>query len=194
MSYNLINGYHGTTLDAALSICQNGFNAYNKKHYWLGKGVYFFQDATALAWKWAKWKANRQNSEPAVVSVTIDLKDCMDLLDIGWKKVIMDGHRHFVEKCTQDGIPVPTQEGIEEGVGAILGVDHELDCSVINHTIELLYNEGNMTIRSVRGVFWEGRPLYKTSHLFTRGHVAIAVRDISVIGKPFLLKRPDEEK
>jgi hypothetical protein len=191
MSYNLINGYHGTTIDAALSICQNGFNAYDKKHYWFGKGVYFFQDATALAWKWAKWKAARQDSEPAVVSATIDLKDCMDLVkDIGWGDIIMDAHRRFEEKCIRDGIPVPIQKGVEEGVEAIIGVDHELDCSVINHAVKLLYDEGNMTIRSVRGVFWEGRPLYKTSHLFTRGHVAIAVRDISVIGKPFLVKAP----
>ena len=47
-------GYHGTTAQDAQAILQSGFRPSTNRYDWLGDGVYFWQDAPARAWEWAR--------------------------------------------------------------------------------------------------------------------------------------------
>jgi hypothetical protein len=101
-------GYHGTTLEAATNIVNNkDFEREEREWHWLGQGVYFWQDAPLRAWEWAQHKAGEETAngrpvEPAVVSAVIDLKECLDfldirfwpLLDLAWQRV---SRRHIDE-------------------------------------------------------------------------------------------------
>jgi hypothetical protein len=91
----LATGYHGTTTEAAISIYRGEFILSEKDHLWLGKGIYFFQDAPGLAWWWAdcvvknKKKELNQDLEPAIVGAEIDIQDCMDLVDTRFHEAIL---------------------------------------------------------------------------------------------------------
>jgi hypothetical protein len=53
--------------------------------------------------------------------------------------------------------------------------------------VSYLAAQQGMTVRAVRGVFGEGRPIFPGSALLDRGHVQIAVRDASLIEMSELL-------
>ncbi|MGV3043499.1 hypothetical protein [Staphylococcus rostri] len=59
-------GYHGTTLDNALSIVRNSdFKKSNKDNEWLGHGVYFFE-----LYEKAEWWVSKRN-KPAIIETKI---------------------------------------------------------------------------------------------------------------------------
>jgi hypothetical protein len=138
----------------------------------LGDGVYFWQDAPARAWDWA---VKLHGEQAAVVASRIRLEDCMDLLDIHWYSVLADAYNSLIAQLKQAGLAIPEQRGRA----------HRLDREVINYAIGVL-NEQETTIRTVRGVFREGHPIYPDSALFDRSHIQIAVRDTSLIQESWL--------
>ena len=185
-----VYGYHGTTKAAATSICQRDFRLSKKDHLWLGKGIYFFQDAPGLAWWWADRKAKKEHaSEPAVVKAKIDIIDCMDLWDIESQKKLKKARR-YVEAIYKNSGKEPTQDSFEPGEG---GGPHRLDYEVINVAVDrfnsLAKLEGKSLVSCVRGIFVEGKEIYETSHIYSHSHIAIAVRNISIITECSLIER-----
>ena len=170
-------GYHGTTSKVAELILRNGFKPRHRSWHWLGQGVYFWQDAPQQAWEWAEQNAANAGLEPAVIEAKIDLDGCMDFLDIGWLPVIEAARGLHKEMYEHLGLPEPEQAALV--LGAEAG-PNRLDCDVLDHCINFL-NTKKVYVRSVRAAFLEGKPVYESSHLFTRTHVQIAVRDLSVI-------------
>ncbi|MEX1103844.1 MAG: hypothetical protein WED87_06325 [Dehalococcoidia bacterium] len=162
-----VRGYHGTSRAAADDILREGFRPSANSYDWLGTGIYFWQDAPRRAREWAE--ANHSAS-PAVLEATIDLIDCLDLLDVGWQGAMQRAHTEFVAQRVRTGEPLPRQTS-----GA-----HRLDTAMLNLFVGVLEQEG-ATIRSVRAPFAEGGPVFPRSALSLRGHVQIAVRDRSVI-------------
>jgi hypothetical protein len=74
-------GYHGTSMDQASAIVETVFNPSSNEYDWLGKGIYFWQDAPKRAWQWAQ--SVRENL--AVVKSRLRLNSgCLDPLDIGY--------------------------------------------------------------------------------------------------------------
>jgi hypothetical protein len=65
-----------------------------------------------------------------------------------------------------------------------------LDRAVINYAIGILAEQGIM-IRTVRGAFSEGSPVFPQSALFDRAHVQIAVRDVALIEATWLMDREE---
>ncbi len=55
-----------------------------------------------------------------------------------------------------------------------------MDRLVINMAADALAQSGQ-PVRSVRGVFQEGRPAFPGSALYDQAHIQIAVRDSSVV-------------
>ncbi|HSU12904.1 hypothetical protein [Longimicrobium sp.] len=165
-------GFHGTSVERAERILAAGFRASRNDYDWLGDGVYFFQDAPGRAREWA---AERFGSEAAVVGAEIDLTDCLDLLDPRWHRVIANAHRDLVARGERLQQPLPRQT-----TGA-----RRLDRAVINYAVDLMADDG-LVIRSVRGAFEEGPPIFPGSALRTRSHVQIAVRDSSALMRIWL--------
>jgi hypothetical protein len=79
--------FHGTKRSLVRSILEEGFRISVNDYDWLGKGVYFFQDAPRRALTWAR---ERFETETAVIGADIDLSDCIDLLDTGWTEFFAD--------------------------------------------------------------------------------------------------------
>lgn len=129
--------------------------------------MYFFQDAPLRAWEWAE---ERYGAHAAVVSAGINLEDCIDLLDIAWWKPLREAYELFLQEVHKSKKTLPIQT-----FGA-----RRLDRQVLNYAIGSLKELG-LGIRSVRGVFVEGDPLYPNSELYDRSHIQISVRETSVI-------------
>src|SRR5438046_8247688 len=118
-----VNGYHGTTSDAAVSILRDGFRISRNEYDWLGDGVYFFQDAPARAREWAR---DRWGDQAAVVGARIRLEDCMDLLDIRWAPILHEVYDGYLTQLKRTRSPAPRQTS-----GA-----HRLDREVINYLVD----------------------------------------------------------
>ena len=172
-----VYGYHGTTIQAASSILQEGFRFSRNEYDWLGDGIYFFQDAPTRAWEWA---TTQHGVEAAVLGAVIRLEDCMDLLDIQWAPVLAEAYDAFLAQLKRVQLPLLRQTS-----GA-----HRLDRAVINYAIGILAEQGIM-IRTVRGAFSEGSPVFPQSAFFDRAHVQIAVRDIALIEATWLMDREE---
>ena len=169
-------GYHGTSRAAAEAILDEGFKASSNRFDWLGDGVYFFQDQPSRAQQWAE---ERYGSDGVVLEAEIDLTDCMDLLDLSWFALVSEAHDAVVASHRSARLRLPKQEGLAHG----------LDRLVINYAVGVLYDRG-LNIRSVRGVFAEGRPAFPGSALLDRAHIQIAVRDPAAIVKVGYLGGP----
>jgi hypothetical protein len=148
-------------------IVAEGFRVSENEYDWLGRGVYFFQDAPARA---AEWARDHHGADAAVLVARIRLLDCLDLLDIEWRKVLADAHDAFLTHLKKSNLPLPRQ----------LGKAHRLDRAVIDYAVGILAEAGT-TIRCVRAAFGEGAPLFPGSALLDRAHIQIAVRDLNLI-------------
>lgn len=77
-------GYHGTLMERAAGIQNEGFHDSVKKIEWLGTGVYFFTEFTP-AREWAKREKQRKNSDDTPVVLEVDIlvpRSCFWDLDI----------------------------------------------------------------------------------------------------------------
>ena len=124
------------------------------------------RDAPRRAEHWAV----QRFGDAAVVTADISLRNCIDLLDVGWAEFLADAHDAYVAKLKTEGIPLPRQS-----TGA-----HRLDRAVLNYAVDSLVENGHV-VSSIRAAFAEGAPVYPNSALTRRAHVQIAVRDVSCI-------------
>lgn len=162
-----VKGHHGTSRQAAEAVLSVGFRISANPYDWLGDGAYFWQDAPLRAADWAR--ANF-GSDAAVIECDIELRDFINLLDVDWMSWLAEVHDQYLEELRRSGEPLPMQTP-----GA-----HRLDRAVINFGVSIL-EAGGMHVGGVIGAFQEGRPVFPNSALFSRNHVQIAVRDLSLI-------------
>src|SRR4051812_32109058 len=117
-----VTGYHGTSQEAADRMLREGFRASRNEWDCLGDGVYFFEDAPIHAWHWAR---EQHGSEAAVLQADVQLRDCVDLKDIGWSRFLADVYDPFLAEWKAKGIPLPRQTA----------ETHRLDREVINFAV-----------------------------------------------------------
>lgn len=180
-------GYHGTSLESAEEIVNRRFKGDaadqsppRKLYRWLGKGLYLFQENKILAEKWAR---KRFGNSAAVVKATIDLTDCMDLV-AGEHLPLLSAIYLSMIFDTASSQSIPTQMPFTIRDGEVktawdpnwrgYGINR-LDYSIIEQAVAF-YATDKWEVRSVRGIFLEGRELYPTSYLFDEAHVCIAIR------------------
>jgi hypothetical protein len=167
--------YHGTSGSAARAILAEGFVVSANRYDWLGDGTYFFQEVegfphSGLEHAWA-WALRQHGADPAVLRATIELVDCLDLLDHGWASRLRSVHDALAERAKRMGRDLPRQAG----------GNHGLDRLLVNYLVGVLADAGR-PIRSVRGCFGEDeRAAFPRSSLFDLTHVQIAVRDATVV-------------
>lgn len=184
----IVFGYHGTFEEAAQSMCQNEFIYKDRDYHWLGRGIYFFQDAPYRALEWAKNSVPevKKGKKPAVIRAEIELKseECIDLLDIRWFPHIKKFYNKYLEFSKEYSPNQISIKDLLETKDEIVGKPHKLDCAIINETVSLLA-EQKIAIHAVRAAFLEGTPIISGSHLYDRAHIQIVVRDtgLSIIKK-----------
>lgn len=74
-----VTGYHGCHIETATDIISGaGFRPSENGYDWLGKGIYFWEDAPNRA---AEWASKKFCAKGAVLRASINLGRCLNLLD-----------------------------------------------------------------------------------------------------------------
>ncbi len=179
-------GYHGTNLELAQQILQTGFIPSRNTYDWLGKGVYFWQDAPYRAWDWAGEYCGKHGGDRAVIRSLVKIKrgEFMDLLDYSqepnWANHLSRAHQ-FLQKQTSYRLP-PNKRAIGY---------HALDRLVIDTLIENILKPMDINILGVRACFQEGDEIYPGSAIYNKSHIQVAVRDTKSIVESILLIEKD---
>lgn len=181
-------GFHGTDE----SIVQDVINGKkelepkNNPYDWLGYGVYFWDNSYSRALSWAQELSKRPNSSiknPAVIGAIIDLGNCLDLLDYSNIELVKSGYNILETTLKSSGKPLPINKGRTEDL-----LLRELDCAVIETLHEAIEKRNNQkNFDSVRGVFWEGNPIYQDAGFKEKNHIQICVRNIESCIKGYFL-------
>ena len=177
---NLIFGFHGCDE----SLCNQLVNGklhldYSNNDYdWLGKGMYFWENDPERALQWAEIaKEHPQNHKqkiinPSVVGAVICLGKCLDFMEISNLQKLKD----IYNKLVFQGIELPENTGKEF-------YKRKLDCYLINTLVAQEKAVGN-EYDSVRGVFFEGKELYKNAGFREKNHIQISVINPNCIVLP----------
>lgn len=164
-------GYHGTTLDAARKIVTDGFLLSGNPWEWLGKGIYFWQDAPNRARDWAvEWHAAKGYTGPIeVVAARIALIDFVDLLDQVDMELVAEFAAKFEVRMTRLRAELRNRYPV-----------HRLDCAVFNFLTNVLSSKGR-AVRGYRAACVEGKAITTGSPIYDRSHVQLAVIDQDAI-------------
>jgi hypothetical protein len=192
----VIIGYHGTTRERAeqLILDPSKYVLSTNPGDWLGRGIYFWQDAPQRAIVWAK-RNGLSDTDIAVVRAEINLEQCLDLFDLQTFRDLRSVYPRFSEYERRGNYSWSQEElTVQNGV-AFFGktrsaqrkdIVNNRDRALIDWYVEFRRTEGLET-KSVRGVFLYGRAIYEQSFLFDWSHSQVAVIDPSVIGRCQLL-------
>jgi hypothetical protein len=182
----LILGFHGCDKKVAEDVISGKKNLkFSTNDYdWLGHGIYFWDHSPSRALDFAKQLAKSPKHTvkvPYVLGAVIDLGYCLDLLDYSNLKLIKLGH-DILKYIEPNNMPVNKPV---KGSGDLL-LRH-LDCAVIEtlHAFRLDLKPFD----SVRGVFSEGKELYKDAGFKEKDHIQLCIRNPNCIKGYFLPKK-----
>ncbi len=182
----LILGFHGTDESIVNSVLKGktelepSYNNYD----WLGHGIYFWDNSPSRALEWAYELSRRKDSKikkPAVIGAIIDLGYCLDLLDYKNLSIIKSAYSILETTLTSANTDLPINKG-----NSVDLLQRELDCAVIETLHTSLVTTSQSEYDSVRGVFWEGDPLYTNAGFREKDHIQIYIRNIDCIKGYFL--------
>lgn len=174
-------GFHGCDRETAERVVAGGSHLRTSRndYDWLGHGIYFWENDPVRAKQWARAKARRpkragRRYEPAVVGATIDLGECLNLLDVTSNKLLESGYEFLEAAQKKLGLPMPENHDVPGDPDVLL---RKLDCAVINALHELIARLKQTPFDTVRAAFIEGMPVYPNSTFRRKNHVQICVRD-----------------
>ncbi len=177
-----VYGYHGTSMERALAIVEAGFKPSNNEYDWLGRGIYFWQDAPKRAWQWAQ---SNYPDNPAVVKSRLKLDpSCLDLLDIGYSPLLRTMYNGFISSYQKQNLSLPQHNPDRSKA-------HRLDCLFFNYVVSTFNNTSDKRIISVRSAFVEGDRIFPTSAIYDLTHVQIAILDSNLIEELCILTMDD---
>jgi hypothetical protein len=180
-----IIGFHGCDAETADRVVNGKLHlrASRNDYDWLGQGIYFWENDPVRAKQWALAKAKRaaasgKSYAPAVIGATIDLGQCLNLLDATSNKLLRLGYNVLDAAQSKLGLPMPINATLNNDPDILL---RRLDCAVINSLHDLIKKQGSATFDTVRAAFIEGLPVYPNSTFRQKNHVQVCVRNRSSI-------------
>lgn len=192
---NLTIGFHGcdqSVVDKVIAGKENLLASTND-YDWLGSGVYFWENNEERALEWAVELSKRPGSsvkQPAVIGAIIDLGYCFDLTDTAYLKELKKSYDFALEFSRISGIPMPVNKTLGNSTDLLL---RKLDCYVIQTTHRINREANKRAYDSVRGVFWEGKPLYPNAGFAEKNHIQICICNPNCIKGYFLPRNVDEK-
>ncbi len=189
---NLIIAFHGCDKSVADKVVQGieGLKKSSNTYDWLGNGVYFWENNEQRAKEFAEGLKKRGKIEnPAVIGAVIDLGYCMDLTDSMYLQELKDAYNSMIYALELSGSEIPKNES---GGSSIDLLKRNLDCAVIQYAHKINERSGGESYDSVRGVFWEGKPLYDNAGFKEKNHIQICVRNLNCIKGYFLPRNFDD--
>ena len=185
---NLVIGFHGcdkSVVDKVLAGEENLIASTND-YDWLGNGIYFWENNETRALLWAQDLAKRKYSSvktPAVIGAIIDLGYCFDLTDSIYLNELRKAYDVFVDFYKNTGLPLPQNTDVGASTDKLI---RKLDCAVIQTAHKINQDANKRAFDSVRGVFWEGKPLYPNAGFAEKNHIQICVCNPNCIKGYFL--------
>lgn len=185
---NLTIGFHGcdqSVVDKVIAGKENLLASTND-YDWLGNGIYFWENNEERALEWAVEMSRRNNStikSPAVIGAIIDLGYCFDLTDTAYLRELKKTYDAAYNFSQLSGIPLPKNKPLGNSTDLLL---RKLDCYVIQMTHKFNREANKRAYDSVRGVFWEGKPLYPNAGFAEKNHIQICVCNPNCIKGYFL--------
>lgn len=191
---NLTVGFHGCDQSVVDKVVTGEDNllANTNDYDWLGNGIYFWENNEERAFKWAVELSKRKGSSiknPAVIGAIIDLGYCFDLTDSAYLKELKKTYDTAFEISRLSGNPLPENISIGKSSDLLL---RKLDCFVIEMTHKINKQANKRAYDSVRGVFWEGKPLYPNAGFAEKNHIQICVCNPNCIKGYFLPRGIDK--
>ncbi len=196
---HFVLGFHGcdqSVADAVVSRQDPHLIASKNKWDWLGHGIYFWEQNHQRALDWAhdlkadpkKMSPNKKLIKtPGVVGAIIDLGKCLNLLDGKSISLVKGTHEQLKKLFDTAGTVLP--ENSKEA--------RYLDCAVIN-AVNMFIVESNEKTHdavkpydTVRGMFPEGKPLYRNASFQKQNHIQLCVVNPNCIKGYFHPLMPD---
>jgi hypothetical protein len=174
--------YHGCERNTLEKVLLHGdcLLASDRPWDWLGRGIYFWEHGPDRAGQWAAQKlAKGDIQEAAVLGAVIHLGNCFDLLDTRYTSLLAQAWPQLLESLEVTGQSLPENKyGLHDDQDRLI---RNLDCFVLNWTLERLENATGTRFDSVRGIFEEGQPAFPGSKIHTKSHIQIAIRNPACI-------------
>lgn len=180
---SVVIGYHGCDQKVGEAVLagkkklRSSTNAWD----WLGHGTYFWENNPSRALKYAKdlkkhpSRSIHRIKTPFVIGAIIDLGNCLNLLESEHLDYVKLGYSILKISCKIDGKPLPENRPLKNETDLII---RNLDCAVIQALHNYHENVAKKTkYDSVRGMFVEGKSLYKNAGFNEKNHIQICVRN-----------------
>lgn len=193
---NIIIGFHGCDKKVFDKILyeHESFKPSTNEYDWLGNGMYFWEQNLERAWEWAMCGMTNPKLKietPAVIGAVIDLGNCLNLLDSYNIQLLKVQYELFKAKMSILDKPIPKNKNVKGNNDLLMRF---LDCAVIEDLHKDMRENGNIRpYDSVRGVFFEGKPIYETSGFMEQSHIQICVRNPNCIKGFFAPKDIDKK-
>ena len=189
---SLVIGFHGCDLGVRDKLVNSKtvFRQSKNDYDWLGHGMYFWENDVDRALEFASYKKERQKSiTPSVLGATIDLGNCLDLLNSKNLQLIKLAYEILATELDNSGFRLPENTPLRDGKDLIF---RRLDCAVIETLHENRKKSKLPEFDSVRGVFWEGEELYPSAGFREKNHIQICVRNPNCVKGFFIPRNQDD--
>lgn len=176
-------GYHGCEkrigLDIVAGVAKINFST--NDYDWLGNGAYFWENNLDRAKQWSSQQKRRNKiNEPFVIGAVISLGHCLDLMSGGYLNLLSEQFKLVNEFFDRNELVLPTNSTPGRSGEMLL---RPLDCLVIESLHALNKEQHTPEFSTVRGVFYEGGPLFPGSSFTKQNHIQICVRNhASILG------------
>lgn len=195
---NLVLGFHGCdeeTYNIVLHEHEPLLSS-NNSYDWLGNGIYFWEDNVARAQQWAIASCERYNKKhpecspkkPAVIGAVISLGNCLNLADYKSNDILKTGYEILKYELELNEKELPVNRNIKGNDDLLY---RDLDCAVIQRIHQYNREKDKRPFDSVRGIFLEGKPVYKNSGIREKTHVQLCINNPNCIKGYFKPLLPD---
>ncbi|MDH3999246.1 MAG: hypothetical protein OET90_10460 [Desulfuromonadales bacterium] len=197
---SLILGFHGCDKSVGKQLLNGDlpFRSSDKSYDWLGRGMYFWENAPTRALHYAQEKKDNPEmghvDEPFVVGAVIDLGRCLNLLDHQNLMLLQQNYAILERLMDKQGKEMPQNKQPTSGMGGADLVLRYLDRAVIEFTHKTASKDDVLKgFDSTRAVYVEGSNLYPGAGFNEKNHIQISIRNPNCIKGFFLPRQMDAQ-
>ena len=166
-------GYHDCDQDVGERLLPRpAFKPSANDYDWLGPGIYFWEANPQRAHEFAEEVAAREESgirKPFAIGAIIEMGLCLDLTTSTGVDRLRIAHQNLFDITQAAGSQFP--------VNSRNHLRQNLDCAVMQRLHAILEERNLPAFDTLKGVFFEGAPVYPGSGFRDKTHFQIAVRN-----------------
>lgn len=187
----LLIGFHGCDEDVRNRIISGESLRASKNNWdWLGSGIYFWQGNYERALHYAKNPPPKVKIKtPSVLGAVFTLGNCLDLTDKKWLDHVKYSFDTVKRSFEAVRTPLPENVNTIDAPNSNDRIIRKLDCIVINSLHDEFEKSDLPPFDSVRGVFFEGEPLYDGAGFHEKTHIQICIRNPNCIKGYFIPRK-----